>query len=276
MKNIIYRQPWDWENCEDWCRERYVGWKDTYKTAGENSEMLMWTESGGRKIVTQCICSGCMEEARECLKYLIEINEIFLKKYDSKKHKKMSDEQKRQKILYIRANIEYYKWVMGENDIENVAKSDMERLKADRENVDTLKKRQRSRLIRSYLKYGYLDEAREANKVQYPVKRLTKLKISDVYTRDKFFYYITEYLIEPEKNRENEKDIKACFAYFFDEWLKGNKSIFEYDGSMENCVSDDEGLIIDMAFMWYKYFSGRDFPKMTAADIIKSVRYGIE
>ena len=57
--------------------------------------------------------------------------------------------------------------------------------------------------------------------------------------------------------------------YFFDELLKGNESIYEYD------ELGGEAFIEYMPCIWYKYFSEIPFDQIKPADIIKCRRYGI-
>ena len=146
---------------------------------------------------------------------------------------------------------------------------------AYRYNVDNAsnaaeKKRARNKLIRALLKYGHFDKAKQINAEQYKCKRKTKLREQDIYTRDKFFCCLTDYLAEPKANQATEQDIKKCMQFFFDELIKENTKLFEYDDA------GSEMFIDDMAYIWYKYFSDVPFEQIKPADIIKCRRYGVK
>lgn len=272
MKDIVY-EPQDWELWDSKRDEIYVRWIGVHERHKDNRNSY-WMDM--YELVCQTVARRFMlmnfwEGAAECLRADIDINEAYINKLNSKKHKKMTEIELKKKKLIVKANLEYSKWLLGDKPIDDFSKCEIQVYKFRLENgaKKVVEKKQRGSLIRVYIKHGYYEKAKELNKIQYTSKVVRKLKTEDIYTRDKFFYYLTEYLINPWENKENEQAIKDCFTYFFDELLKGNRSLYKYDEAGENMFVDD------MAYIWYKYFSDVPFEQIKPSDIVKCRRYGI-
>ena len=271
MKDIIYR-PVKWEDYDLTLDSCYEDWKNIYdhnKNTRQSRQMFLY-RLVCEKLARDFFLSNFYQGAEECLRARIDINEAYIKKLNSKKHKRMTDIQLKKEILSANGNIIHSKWLLEEIGYKELYDNSIQyhQFRLQNTTKKSIAKRERNHLIICYIMTEEFKKARELNKIQFTGK-LTKLKVEDIYKRDKFFHILTEYLIDPIAYKDYEQPIKDCFMYFFDELLKGNESIYEYD------ELGGEAFIEDMPCIWYKYFSEIPFEQVKPADIIKCRRYGI-
>ncbi len=122
------------------------------------------------------------------------------------------------------------------------------------------------------LRLGDFQKAREHIANVYEVKPRSRLNESVIYHLERFYAFVCEYLCEPDKNKDILPKLTRCFRYLFDESQKGSKKLYD-----ENHISlIQRGHIFGLRYIWYKYFSGRDWDTVSFIEIVQSERYGIK
>lgn len=122
------------------------------------------------------------------------------------------------------------------------------------------------------IKCGELETARDFMRLTYEITPRKRLNENIIYHLERFYAFVAEYLCEPEKNADMLPKLTKCFKYLFDESDKGSKKL--YDPYVINLTQKEH--IFYLRYIWYKYFSGRDWNTVTFEEIVQSERYGIK
>ncbi|MDQ2088078.1 hypothetical protein RBH29_16750 [Herbivorax sp. ANBcel31] len=115
------------------------------------------------------------------------------------------------------------------------------------------------------IKAGEFDIANKYLDTAFQRQRDQKLEREVIYDKKLFYNYILESLSLP-MNLDIKNLIKDCYVHYFDELTKGNKRLFnEYKSINEQ---------IEMAYIWFKYFSDYTWGSVSPYTVIQSIRYG--
>lgn len=117
-----------------------------------------------------------------------------------------------------------------------------------------------------------VERAKKFIRLIYEVKPRSRLNTDVIYHLERFYAFIAEYLCAPKKNAEMLPKLTECFKFLFDESQKGSWKL--YDRNKIDLTQRQH--IFGLRYIWYKYFSGRDWDTVTFKEIVQSERYGIK
>lgn len=123
MKKITYKTL-NWEEYTERIDEWYKEWKELYiqfKDSQDSRWMSLFLLACEKRYETFILLDN-FKYANECIKAGIEVSEMFLKKYETNKHKKMTPEALEINKLRHRCKIAFKKWLLDLVDIDELKK----------------------------------------------------------------------------------------------------------------------------------------------------------
>lgn len=103
--------------------------------------------------------------------------------------------------------------------------------------------------------------------IYYTRKKSQELNTDTIYDPSIFYDYILEYISAEESNKDMYNKLETVFMTFFSE-LEKNK------WTLRLAYSTDENLI-EIYYIWYKYFKKVDKQELTAKNVYQILRYGL-
>ncbi|MHC1684236.1 MAG: hypothetical protein AB6733_14975 [Clostridiaceae bacterium] len=164
----------------------------------------------------------------------------------------------------------YFRWInTGKEDIESLnetLKYAVIVAEKDYKKGSRYKKPICMNVVTYATKAGEFEVAREYLNKIYKRKKRQKLCKEIVYDMHTFYSYILEYLCSDKEDVEFKESLNQCFDYWFYELGIGNRQL----ARAYNSLYDEE----EMAYVWYKYFSDKNWEEISPITIAQSIRYG--
>lgn len=253
-----------WKECEEVNIERHEYFEKSYKNQGE-------------RYYSNKDCDLVVQNCHLGMKNYIQLNTIDWAICEAECGIKVAEKNlsKLKNVatiyLFLKCVIDFY-WVLDGKESEDNLKKLVNFTDEMFAKTEKIKKFQYIDFALINIKYGDFEKAKKFISYVYEVKPKSKLSENVIYHLERFYAFVIEYLLAPEINAELLPKLTACFKLLFNEEQKGSKKLydeFRIDLTLKYHV-------FGLRYIWYKYFSGRDWDTISPIEVIQSERYGVK